>query len=741
MKTTKKSLAFILALVMILTLIPASAFAATSNEVTKVVTVAADDDMPTVGMDLRVTNSSGIKEDTVQTVNLSLENATWVNGEDAELGLDKDLNVYAKDKDGGDVALDSTIQVYGDNSIELTMKMGADLPKDGYFHFNMNLTAGSDAGEVKVKLESIDSDISGGTFVVAVVAGGDTVAKVVNDPKKVTRGGGQVGANIEIREAAVTAISGEQKIKLTLPKGFAWDEAKTDVEGTMLKGTAAMNADGRDLYIDFDTNGNKNVRETLVVKPVFSIDRDAKMGDVDVQLRTSKGDITEATGLTVAVYGDDAVTVSAVKEKDIPTIEAGFETKDDGGNYKVTVILEEVTQGSLIDGKYVEFAFPEWVQVVSEGAISTKLNGAAKATNDPAGPITDNGKFKIKDDNSVVEWTVDRDKFNANKTNKVEFEFPVTVEAGHSGDLEVTVSGPKAGVAETTLVVGKIVQPITAEVKLGDVRTGIQKQKGGDIVIKETEAGLIRDDKGDKITVAIDSLSFDGMNFDDATVKVTKGDLELGKKVDVTKGVIVIPIDRASIKEAAEITISDVTLNLDRTMPEGKYAVKIAGPAVIDNADYNDGDFAGNAVKADYVNIITRADSNVYGEAKFKIGDKGYSVLVNGELQKFEMDTAAFTKDSRTMIPVKYVMLALGGKEEDVVWNQAAQTATFFKGDRVCVIKIGSNVMTVNGAEVVMDTAAFTKDQRTFVPIKFVATALGCTVSWDAATETVTINQ
>ena len=49
--------------------------------------------------------------------------------------------------------------------------------------------------------------------------------------------------------------------------------------------------------------------------------------------------------------------------------------------------------------------------------------------------------------------------------------------------------------------------------------------------------------------------------------------------------------------------------------------------------------------------------------------------------------------------------------------------------------------MNVNGAEVVMDSAAFVKDKRIFVPIKYVANALGCSVEWDGTTKTVTINQ
>ena len=56
----KKGLALILALAMIITLMPTMAFASTTNTVDKTYSVAADEDMPTVYIDLKVTSTNGI---------------------------------------------------------------------------------------------------------------------------------------------------------------------------------------------------------------------------------------------------------------------------------------------------------------------------------------------------------------------------------------------------------------------------------------------------------------------------------------------------------------------------------------------------------------------------------------------------------------------------------------------------------------------------------------------------------
>ena len=54
-------------------------------------------------------------------------------------------------------------------------------------------------------------------------------------------------------------------------------------------------------------------------------------------------------------------------------------------------------------------------------------------------------------------------------------------------------------------------------------------------------------------------------------------------------------------------------------------------------------------------------------------------------------------------------------------------------------LEIGNEKATVNGETKELDVPAFTEQGRTFLPIRFVAEALGANVNWDAATKTVTI--
>jgi hypothetical protein len=58
---------------------------------------------------------------------------------------------------------------------------------------------------------------------------------------------------------------------------------------------------------------------------------------------------------------------------------------------------------------------------------------------------------------------------------------------------------------------------------------------------------------------------------------------------------------------------------------------------------------------------------------------------------------------------------------------------------KVIEMQIGSLVFTVNGIKKIMDTAPFIKSDRTFVPIRFIAENLDCTASWDDSERKVTI--
>jgi hypothetical protein len=107
------------------------------------------------------------------------------------------------------------------------------------------------------------------------------------------------------------------------------------------------------------------------------------------------------------------------------------------------------------------------------------------------------------------------------------------------------------------------------------------------------------------------------------------------------------------------------------------------------------------------------------------------SVRVNGYIVSFPDAQPYVDENSRTMIPVRFATEQLGAT---VAWDGKANTATITRTGITVVVTIGdSNLrITRNGkvTTVSMDTQAVLKDSRTFVPIRFVAEALGAYVDY-----------
>lgn len=73
-----------------------------------------------------------------------------------------------------------------------------------------------------------------------------------------------------------------------------------------------------------------------------------------------------------------------------------------------------------------------------------------------------------------------------------------------------------------------------------------------------------------------------------------------------------------------------------------------------------------------------------------------------------------------------------------VQWDEATQTVTAAKGDVTVKLTVGGKAFK-NDAEVTLDVPAKVVNGRTLVPLRFVGEAFGTKVDWDAATEAVAL--
>jgi len=111
-------------------------------------------------------------------------------------------------------------------------------------------------------------------------------------------------------------------------------------------------------------------------------------------------------------------------------------------------------------------------------------------------------------------------------------------------------------------------------------------------------------------------------------------------------------------------------------------------------------------------------------------------IMVNGN--PVNSDVATFVDgNDRTMVPVRFISEALNA---DVDWDAPTRTVTITRGGIDIILRIGSRELSKNGNITLMDTEAIIKDERTFVPVRFIAEALEMAVSWDPATRTVRLD-
>lgn len=120
---------------------------------------------------------------------------------------------------------------------------------------------------------------------------------------------------------------------------------------------------------------------------------------------------------------------------------------------------------------------------------------------------------------------------------------------------------------------------------------------------------------------------------------------------------------------------------------------------------------------------------------------KGINICLNGEYLNFD-DDAPFTKDGRTMVPVRAFFEKMGA---EVVYEQGSIAVQMKDG---CQLKMNLNSPQLTCIEdgesmkTTMDVTPYADavSSRTYIPVRYVADVLGAEVAWDDYYEVAYIN-
>ncbi|MCL6560061.1 MAG: copper amine oxidase N-terminal domain-containing protein, partial [Firmicutes bacterium] len=450
------------------------------------------------------------------------------------------------------------------------------------------------------------------------------------------------------------------------------------------------------------------------------VDYDCDPGDVTVTVEGDSGNNIQDTDVVLAVVKDFGVSLSV---EEVKTIYAGS-----WANELAEITIEQNADTSLVNNRYITVEID---------------NGRFSYTDESAVP-TDSGLECTDVSESKIVYKVTENTQDDYVIKKLEIGTSINA----SGDVTLKFSG-SAGV-EGDLVVAKVEKPVTVTAEnQTEVKIGVQGQAVGDIIIKETKAGAIRDEGktgppppyNDDSTPQITLQCMEGFSFAGRpTAEVIEGDLKLDENNlvymadsnnDGLPDQAWVIIDKKS-KTASTIKFSNIKLNATRYVAEGPVTIGICDNAIVDPrsmAAYN----AKWVAFANVATVVTPAPDEEKGNGMFIIGSNFYNQ--NGVMKM--MDVAPYIKSDRTYVPVRYLAYVCGVADSGIAWDEATQTATLTKGDKVVKLVIGSKTLTVGDQTVEMDVAPEIYNGRTMLPARYVVEAFGGTVTWNEATKTV----
>lgn len=135
------------------------------------------------------------------------------------------------------------------------------------------------------------------------------------------------------------------------------------------------------------------------------------------------------------------------------------------------------------------------------------------------------------------------------------------------------------------------------------------------------------------------------------------------------------------------------------------------------------------------------------GNQTYKAGSYKHFIMLKLESPNMSVDginqevdpgrgTTPLVIAGRTMVPIRAVVEAMGGTVE---WDGSTQKITLKARGNTVVMWMGKTDITVNGASKKMDVAPASKNNRTFVPVRFAAENLNCKVDWINSTKEAVI--
>ena len=117
-------------------------------------------------------------------------------------------------------------------------------------------------------------------------------------------------------------------------------------------------------------------------------------------------------------------------------------------------------------------------------------------------------------------------------------------------------------------------------------------------------------------------------------------------------------------------------------------------------------------------------DYNHITTEQISITDAIHLLMIDGG---FVPNPRIIIENDRVLVPIRLVSETLGAA---VAWNENERLVTIRDGDTEILLRIDSEIATVNDAEMQLDTPATIVNASTYVPLRFVADSFGAAVDY-----------
>ena len=397
-----------------------------------------------------------------------------------------------------------------------------------------------------------------------------------------------VGANME------AVVDEGDEITLKLNSGFEFannDNNKITIKADGTTITPEVEYEDDEIVITVDGDISADV-DTLTISGIKVEATSAKEGATATIKVSASGN--DSVSVEVATVVDYAVSMSVDEDEDVPVIYSGVDVDntgitDDSDHEFLEVSIDETFAGAWDNSKKFTLSLPEGVYAADVDVVVDGIDLDREDFID----AYDNGEYEY--------FEFDKRIFEENDSDNDPYEMDVTftlvADPDFEGDVVLTLSGD--AMEEQEVTIAKFVKPYTVSAQQNDLTIDYRNTEiPTDVVITEAEAGLW--EKGTEFALTLDKIDFD---VDASVTADDKSGMEI-KDVKTKDGEIRFTVDSESDDEPATLTVSDLTLYMDRNLPAGAYDL--------------------NMYALDMLGVDSAEKAEDFDGSDYKAADKGY---------------------------------------------------------------------------------------------------------------------